>query len=104
MLISSIVWASVILACSLNPGSSSKEMTYIFLSGFSSNSSEFPRLTSHLKKTTGVSFVLSFQLDDRDETLIEEPIIIRSVSRGQEVGAELLAEYSFELDIYLNSR
>jgi len=34
LIISSIIWASVILACSLNPGSSNKEILYILISGF----------------------------------------------------------------------
>ena len=34
LILSSIVWASVIRACSLNRGDSQKEITYILLSGF----------------------------------------------------------------------
>lgn len=34
LIISSIVWASVILACSLNSGSSNKEIIYILVSGY----------------------------------------------------------------------
>jgi len=46
LIISSIVWASVILACSLNSGSSKKEITYILISGFFV---EFLRITSSNK-------------------------------------------------------
>ena len=46
IIISSIVWASVILACSLNPGGLSKEMTIILISGFFV---EFLRMTSSNK-------------------------------------------------------
>ncbi len=45
-IISSIVWASVILGCSLNPGSSNKEIMYILLSGFFI---EFLRISSFNK-------------------------------------------------------
>jgi hypothetical protein len=46
LIISSIVWASVILGCSLNSGSSNKEITYIPISGFFV---EFLRITSYNK-------------------------------------------------------
>ncbi len=45
-IISSIVWASVILGCSLNPGSSNKQIMYILLSGFFI---EFLRISSFNK-------------------------------------------------------
>jgi len=46
LIISCIVWASVILGCSLNSGSSNKEITYILISGFFV---EFLRITSSNK-------------------------------------------------------
>jgi len=46
IIISSIVWASVILACSLNSEGSNKEITYILISGFFV---EFLRITSSNK-------------------------------------------------------
>lgn len=46
LIISSIVWASVILACSLNSGSSNKEIIYILVSGFFV---EFLRISSSNK-------------------------------------------------------
>lgn len=46
LLISSVVWASVILACSFTLGDSNKEIVYILLSGFFI---EFLRVTSYTK-------------------------------------------------------
>jgi len=46
IIISSIVWASVILACALNPEGSSKKITLILISGFFV---EFLRMTSSNK-------------------------------------------------------
>jgi hypothetical protein len=46
VIISSIVWASVILACSLNSGGDNKEILYILLSGFFI---EFLRISSSNK-------------------------------------------------------
>jgi hypothetical protein len=45
-IISSIVWAAVILACSFNYGSSNKQIMYILLSGFFI---EFLRISSFNK-------------------------------------------------------
>jgi hypothetical protein len=45
-IISSIVWAAVILACSFNHGSSNKQIMYILLSGFFI---EFLRISSFNK-------------------------------------------------------
>ncbi len=45
-IISSIVWAAVILACSFNQGSSNKQIMYILLSGFFI---EFLRISSFNK-------------------------------------------------------
>jgi hypothetical protein len=46
LIISSIIWASVILACSLKSGSSNKEIIYILVSGFFV---EFLRISSSNK-------------------------------------------------------
>ncbi len=46
LIISSIVWASVILACTLNEGNSKKEIVYILISGFFI---EFLRISSFNK-------------------------------------------------------
>ena len=46
IIISSIVWASVILACSLNSEGSNKEIIYILISGFFV---EFLRISSSNK-------------------------------------------------------
>ncbi len=46
LVISSIVWASVILGCSFNLGSSNKEILYILISGFFV---EFLRISSSNK-------------------------------------------------------
>lgn len=46
LIISSIVWASVILGCSFNSGSSNKQIIYILISGFFV---EFLRITSSNK-------------------------------------------------------
>jgi len=46
IIISSVVWASVILACSLNSEGSNNEITYILISGFFV---EFLRITSSNK-------------------------------------------------------
>ena len=46
IVISSVVWASVILACSLNSEGSNKGITYILISGFFV---EFLRITSSNK-------------------------------------------------------
>lgn len=56
LIISSIVWASVILACSLKPESSSKEIIFILVSG---SFVEFLRISSankSLKKYFGSKF------------------------------------------------
>ena len=45
-IISSIVWAGVILACSFNSGGENKQITYILLSGFFI---EFLRISSFNK-------------------------------------------------------
>ncbi len=46
IIISSVIWASVILACTLNPVNSNKEILYILISGFFV---EFLRMTSSNK-------------------------------------------------------
>jgi len=46
LIISSIVWASVIIACAYNSGGSNKQITYILLSGFFI---EFLRMSSQNK-------------------------------------------------------
>ena len=53
LIISSIVWASVILGCSFNTGNSNKEILYILISGFFV---EFLRITSSNKSLKKYNF------------------------------------------------
>ena len=50
LVISSIVWASGILACSFNLGSSNKEIIYILISGFFVEFLRISSLNKVLKK------------------------------------------------------